>query len=88
MFFRMNYIIPGIPPPGIPACIAAADSSTGSSAITHSVVNNIEAIDAAFSMAILVTFVGSITPAYTSFHMFQFLHCIQNHLFLLLLSER
>jgi chaperonin GroEL len=30
---------------------------------THSVVNSIEAIDAAFSIAIRVTFVGSITPA-------------------------
>ena len=41
--------MPGIPPP-IPACECPA-SSSGSSAITHSVVNNIEAIEAAFSIA-------------------------------------
>ena len=40
------------------------------SAITHSVVNNIAAIDAAFSNATRVTLVGSITtsnPAYKNF---------------------
>ena len=52
--------IPGIPPPaGIPA-----EASSGSSAMTHSVVNNIPAIDAAFSKATLATLVGSITPAF------------------------
>ena len=57
--------MPGIaPPPGIPPAIAAAaDSSIGSSVITHSVVNSIDAIDAAFYIAIRVTLVGSITPA-------------------------
>ncbi|MFT6922465.1 MAG: hypothetical protein ACJA1C_001470 [Crocinitomicaceae bacterium] len=58
---ELSYIIPGIPP-GIPPPIAA-DSSIGSSVITTSVVNNIEAIEAAFSIAIRVTFVGSTTPA-------------------------
>jgi len=37
------YIIPGIPPP-----IEDIPASSGSSAITHSVVNNIAATDAAF----------------------------------------
>jgi hypothetical protein len=57
-----SYIIPGIPPP-IPAIAAAAFPSSGWSAITHSVVNNMAAIEAAFSTAIRVTFVGSMTPA-------------------------
>ena len=39
----------------------------GFSAITHSVVNNIAAIDAAFSNATRVTLVGSITPALNRF---------------------
>ncbi len=37
-------------------------SSSGSSATTHSVVSSMDAIDAAFSNALLETFVGSITP--------------------------
>ena len=62
MIIIYNYIMPGIPP-GIPPPIGGTGSSIGSSAMTHSVVNNIEAIDAAFSIAIRVTLVGSITPA-------------------------
>ena len=49
-------------PPGIPPPIGIGGSSLGSSAMTHSVVNNIEAIEAAFSSALLDTLVGSITP--------------------------
>src|SRR5690606_27473699 len=62
--FKGNpYIMPGIPPPigGTPA--AAAPPSSGSSANTHSVVNSIDATEAAFSSATRETFVGSITPA-------------------------
>ena len=56
------YIIPGIPP-GIPPPIGGiGTSSSCSSATTHSVVSIIEAIEAAFSSAILETLVGSITP--------------------------
>ncbi len=53
------YIIPGIPPPigGI------GGLSSLISAITHSVVSNIPATEAAFSSATLTTFAGSITPA-------------------------
>ena len=58
----MYYIIPGIPPPPIGG-IAGIPPSSSSSVITHSVVNNIAAIEAAFSNAILETLVGSITPA-------------------------
>ena len=47
-----------------PPCGAAG---AGLSAITHSVVNNIEAIEAAFSKATLDTLVGSITPALNKF---------------------
>src|SRR5690554_436175 len=54
------YIIPPIPPPPIGG-IAGASSFT--SAITHSVVNSNDAIEAAFSRARRVTLVGSITPA-------------------------
>jgi hypothetical protein len=50
---------------GAPPCGAAAGA--GLSAITHSVVNNIDAIDAAFSNATLYTLVGSITPAFNKF---------------------
>src|SRR6056297_1936950 len=61
-FIMDFYIIPPIPPiPGPPAGIGG--SSSGSSTRTHSVVKNIPAIEAAFSSAILATFVGSITPA-------------------------
>ena len=51
----------GAPPP------CDGDSGFGLSAITHSVVNNIAAIDAAFSNATRVTLVGSITPALNRF---------------------
>jgi len=54
------YIIPPIPPPG-GICISGL--SSGISLMTVSVVNTIPAIEAAFSIAILVTLVGSITPA-------------------------
>ena len=66
-FFKQsnnNYIIPPIPPiPGAPPIGGIGGVSSFSSAITHSVVRNIPAIEAAFSMATLTTFVGSITPA-------------------------
>ncbi len=57
-----NYIIPGIPPPippGIPPC------SSGMSISAHSVVKIIPATEAAFSKATLVTFLGSIIPAFS-----------------------
>src|SRR5690606_10833531 len=57
-----DYIIPPMPPP-IGGAPAPAPASSGSSANTHSVVNNMEAIEAAFSNATRDTFVGSITPA-------------------------
>ncbi len=63
-----DYIMPPIPPPIPPAGIGG--SSSGSSTITHSVVRNIPAIEAAFSSAILVTFVGSITPELKRFSNF------------------
>ena len=44
----MNYIIPPMPPPGIAGIAGASDFF---SANTHSVVRNIEAIEAAFSNA-------------------------------------
>ena len=50
-----------IPPPPIGGI--AGLSFSGLSEITHSVVNNIPAIEAAFSKATRVTLVGSITPA-------------------------
>ena len=57
-----NYIIPGIPPP--PGGIAGIGGfSSGISEMTHSVVSNIPATEAAFSRATLTTFAGSITPA-------------------------
>lgn len=56
------YIIPPMPP--IPAAgIAGAAFSSFLSAMTHSVVRNIPAIEAAFSKATRVTLAGSITPA-------------------------
>ena len=63
------YIIPPIPPiPGAPPPIGGIGGFSSSiSVITHSVVKNIPAIDAAFSNAIRVTLVGSITPASKSF---------------------
>ena len=55
------YIMPPIPPmPGAMAGMAGASSFF--SAMTHSVVRNIPAIDAAFSRATRVTFAGSMTP--------------------------
>lgn len=60
------YIIPPIPPPPIGG-MWPPFSSSGSSAKTTSVVNNIAAIDAAFSNAIRPTLVGSITPALIRF---------------------
>ena len=60
-YFGGCYIIPPIPPAGI-AGIAGA--SLFFSASTHSVVRNIEAIDAAFSNATRATFVGSMIPAF------------------------
>jgi hypothetical protein len=42
--------------PGIPAGAPAAPLGSGLSATTHSVVNNIPAIEAAFSRAIRVNF--------------------------------
>ena len=52
-------------PPGIPPGIATLSSFL--SANTHSVVNNIPAIEAAFSNATRLTLVGSITPALKRF---------------------
>jgi len=60
IFHCISYIIPGIPPP--PICGIAGVSSLISE-ITHSVVSNIPATDAAFSRATLTTLAGSITPA-------------------------
>ena len=54
------YIMPPMPPAGI---AGAAGCSDFFSASTHSVVRNIEAIDAAFSSATRDTFVGSMIPA-------------------------
>jgi hypothetical protein len=56
----LDYIMPPMPPPI--GGIAGAFSSL-MSLITHSVVNNIPAIEAAFSRATRTTLVGSITPA-------------------------
>ncbi len=57
----MPYIMPPIPPmPGAMAGMAGVSSFF--SAMTHSVVRNIPAIDAAFSRATRVTFAGSMTP--------------------------
>ena len=57
----MIYIIPGIPPPPIGG-IGGVSSFISTKA--HSVVKIIPATDAAFSNAILVTFFGSIIPAF------------------------
>lgn len=58
-FGRKHYIMPSMPPPpGIAIGLSSLISDN-----THSVVNNIPAIDAAFSKATRVTFVGSITPS-------------------------
>lgn len=61
-----NYIMPPIPPIP-PAGMAGAGFSSFLSAITHSVVRNIPAIEAAFSRATRVTLAGSITPAAKKF---------------------
>lgn len=53
---RLCYIMPPMPPAGIAGTAGSADFF---SANTHSVVRNIEAIDAAFSSATRDTFVGS-----------------------------
>src|SRR5574344_30370 len=63
-FNLKNYYI--IPPP-IGGIAAGAGFSSFLSAITHSVVSNIPATEAAFCKAILVTLVGSITPAANRF---------------------
>ena len=62
LFIReaMDYIIPPMPPPGIAGIAGASDFF---SANTHSVVRNIEAIEAAFSNATRETLVGSMIPA-------------------------
>ncbi|MNY34574.1 hypothetical protein D3C86_1689250 [compost metagenome] len=62
-----DYIMPPIPPPPIGGIPPPAGASSGSSANTHSVVNNIAAIEAAFSNATRPTLVGSITPAAIKF---------------------
>ncbi len=46
----------------MPGAIAGAGLSSFLSAITHSVVKNIPAIEAAFSSATRVTLAGSMTP--------------------------
>ena len=56
------YIMPPMPPiPGAPIGISGLSSFF--STITHSVVRNIPAIEAAFSKATRATFAGSTTPA-------------------------
>ena len=57
-----DYIIPGIPPPP-PPIGGIGGVSSGISEITHSVVSNIPATEAAFSRATRTTLAGSITPA-------------------------
>lgn len=54
-----DYIMPPMPPCGI----AGAGVSSFLSTMTHSVVRNIPAIEAAFSRATRVTLAGSTTPA-------------------------
>lgn len=54
------YIMPPMPPPGMAGIAGCSDFFSAS---THSVVRNIEAIDAAFSSATRDTFVGSMIPA-------------------------
>ena len=57
-----DYIMPPMPPiPGAPIGISGLSSFF--STITHSVVRNIPAIEAAFSKATRVTLAGSTTPA-------------------------
>ena len=72
-----NYIIPPMPPiPG--AGIAGAGFSSFLSAITHSVVKNMPAIEAAFSRATRVTLAGSITLLQRNFHRYLYGRCIQS----------
>ena len=59
----LHYIIPPIPGLGI----AGAGLSSFLSVMTHSVVRNIPAIEAAFSSATRATFAGSTTPAANRF---------------------
>ena len=60
------YIMPPMPPiPGAPIGISGLSSFF--STITHSVVRNIPAIEAAFSKATRATFAGSTTPAACKF---------------------
>ena len=54
------YIMPPMPPAGIAGMAGCSDFFSAS---THSVVRNIEAIEAAFSSATRDTFVGSMIPA-------------------------
>lgn len=62
--FASLYIIPPMPGFGIAAGIGF---SSFLSTITHSVVRNMPAIEAAFSSATRVTFAGSTTPAASMF---------------------
>ena len=57
-----DYIMPPIPPAGIAGMAGASDFFSAS---THSVVRNIEAIEAAFSSATRDTLVGSMIPAFS-----------------------
>ena len=52
--------MPPMPPPGIAGTAGCSDFFSAS---THSVVRNIEAIEAAFYSATRDTFVGSMMPA-------------------------
>jgi hypothetical protein len=61
IFSYDDYIMPPIPPPAL--AIVESGLSSFLLAKTHSVVRNIEAIDAAFSKATRDTFVGSMIPA-------------------------
>jgi len=55
--------MPPIPPiPPISGILPPAESSFGASQIAQSVVNKRAATEAAFTNAVLVTLVGSITP--------------------------
>ena len=79
------YIMPPMPPiPGAPIGISGLSSFF--STITHSVVRNIPAIEAAFSKATRATFAGSTTPAACNFHIYQYEHCNRSHLYLHVLS--
>ena len=51
----------------MPGAGAAGAAGSFFSAMTHSVVRNIPAMEAAFSSATRVTFAGSITPALRRF---------------------